>query len=136
MDNIKQKNVFEELKALNPGLYALYEKAVAIIVAKNHDYTVNSTDFYHNFNASEEIGIPGWKAVYIRLGDKLNRIKTFIKTNVLKVTDESFVDTCVDIANYFLIMADMWLIFSRQLNSTLKNNYDFRIRNEDETISR
>lgn len=97
----------ERLEEINPRLYALFEKCAEKIVTKNHDYAGANADFYKNLRGSEEWGFPGWKSVFVRLGDKIARIKNFVKNEVFWVSDEDFTETCVDSANYFLIMADM-----------------------------
>lgn len=103
------ENAFETLQRYNEPLYRLFEKAAKAVVAKNHDYAGKGQDFYRNLKASERWGFPGWKAVFVRLGDKISRIESFIMQGEFMVKDENFIDTCIDAAVYFLIMADMWL---------------------------
>jgi hypothetical protein len=66
--------------------------------AKNHDYG-NSFD-----QSLNEFGLV---ASVVRLGDKMNRIKSLIKKEA-KVKDESIKDTLLDMANY-AIMTIMWM---------------------------
>ena len=67
-------------------------------ISKNHDYG-------NSFEKSlDEFGIV---ASVVRLGDKMNRIKSLIKKKNL-VTNESIEDTLLDMANYG-IMTVMWL---------------------------
>lgn len=67
-------------------------------ISKNHDYG-------NSFEKSlDEFGIV---ASVVRLGDKMNRIKSLIKKENL-VTNESIEDTLLDMANYG-IMTVMWL---------------------------
>lgn len=94
---------FAELRKMNPTLYNLFERCVEKIVNKNHDYA-GKDDFYRNFRKSESVDIPAWKGIFVRFQDKVSRIEGFIKTGVLKVSDESILDTCVDAANYILLM--------------------------------
>lgn len=66
--------------------------------AKNHDYG-------NSFEQSlDEFGLV---ASVIRLGDKMNRIKSLIKKEA-QVKDESIKDTLLDMANY-AVMAVMWM---------------------------
>lgn len=66
--------------------------------AKNHDYG-------NSFEQSlDEFGLV---ASVVRLGDKMNRIKSLIKKEA-KVKDESIKDTLLDLASYS-VMALMWL---------------------------
>lgn len=66
--------------------------------AKNHDYG-------NSFEQSlDEFGLV---ASVVRLGDKMNRIKSLIKKEA-QVKDESIKDTLLDLATYS-IMTLMWL---------------------------
>lgn len=66
--------------------------------AKNHDYG-NSFD-----QSLNEFGLV---SSVVRLGDKMNRIKSLSKKEA-EVKDESIKDTLLDLANY-AIMTVMWL---------------------------
>lgn len=66
--------------------------------AKNHDYG-NSFD-----QSLNEFGLV---ASVVRLGDKMNRIKSLIKKEA-QVKDESIKDTLLDLASYS-VMTLMWL---------------------------
>lgn len=103
-DKVKEENVFLQLKRINPTLYYLFERAVRTILKKNHDYAGTSGDFYKNFRKSEKLGIPAWKAIYLRMQDKMSRIETFIREGHFEVEDEPFVDTLMDDDNYFFLM--------------------------------
>tara|TARA_R100001129_G_C5315843_1_gene246364 strand:- start:2169 stop:2522 length:354 start_codon:yes stop_codon:yes gene_type:complete len=70
--------------------------------AKRHDYA-DVEDVFKNFRTSELAGIPAWKGVAMRLGDKFSRLMSFCKQEELKVADESIGDTLIDMANYALI---------------------------------
>lgn len=66
--------------------------------AKNHDYG-------NSFGESlDEFGLV---AAVVRMGDKMNRIKSLIKKKA-EVKDESIQDTLLDLANY-AIMTVMWM---------------------------
>ena len=86
MDNI------EKFKILTANMAALYEE-------KNRNYG-NSFD-----KSLDEDGLLVSK---IRLGDKYNRFCSLLKQNSKGTTDESIVDTLVDLANY-AIMTVMWI---------------------------
>lgn len=87
---------FEELIAEN---LATYRK-------KNSDYN-NDSSGYENIIESEEIGIPAWKGVLVRMSDKWGRIKTLAKGKEALVKDESIKDTLKDLANYSLICIEL-----------------------------
>lgn len=73
--------------------------------AKNHDYG-------DSFGQSlDEFGLV---ASVVRLGDKMNRIKSLIKKEA-QVKDESIKDTLLDMANY-AIMTVMWMNKNKNKN--------------------
>lgn len=80
----------------------LLDKMKAVALAKSHDYAGDS-DPMSNFRMCETMGIPGWKGIVIRLGDKYSRIMNFCKKESLQVKDESIIDTLLDMANYSLL---------------------------------
>lgn len=89
---------------LNPNVpfEALMIKMLTTYRAKNHDYDGSKAEFA-NCRSSEAMGIPAWKGVLIRMGDKFSRLVSFAKQGELKVKDESVEDTFIDMANYALI---------------------------------
>lgn len=66
--------------------------------AKNHDYGNSFEESLDEF---------GLVASVVRLGDKMNRIKSLVKKEA-QVKDESIKDTLLDMANY-AIMTVMWM---------------------------
>ena len=87
-------------KLTDPELFEEITKGMLdVFIRKNHDY---GNSFEQSLN--EE----GLAASRIRLGDKLNRFKRLSKMNDALVTDESLLDTLLDMANY-CIMTVMWL---------------------------
>jgi len=103
-----KENYFQTMKRINPTLYNLFEKCAEKIVKKNHDYA-GEGDFYKNFRKSERTKVPAWHGIFLRFQDKESRIEQFINTGILKVEDESIVDTLVDGANYLLLMCACYL---------------------------
>ena len=87
--------------------YELLNKMRQVHDAKRHDYA-DVEDVFKNFRTSELAGIPAWKGVAIRIGDKFSRLMSFVKQNELKVKDESIRDTLIDMANYALICAILY----------------------------
>lgn len=51
-----------------------------------------------NVRASEEIGIPAWKGVWMRMRDKVKRIDKFCRDGVL--ANESVEDSMMDLTTY------------------------------------
>lgn len=64
-----------------------------VFVAKNHDY------------GDDNISVLGSKGVYVRIFDKVSRLKTLIWENKSQnVKDEKISDTLLDLSNYAIIM--------------------------------
>jgi len=82
--------------------YELLDKMKEIHDIKRHDYA-SPEDVFKNFRTSELAGIPAWKGVALRIGDKFSRLMSFCKQGELKVVDESIGDTLIDMANYAII---------------------------------
>lgn len=73
----------------------LCKKLNDIYAKKNHDYG----DSFHDTFAEEGMAMPR-----IRLSDKLNRFKKLTREGVeQEVSDESVVDTLMDLANYAIM---------------------------------
>ena len=85
-------NNVEQFKKMTAEMAALYEE-------KNRNYG-NSFD-----KSLDEDGLLVSK---IRLGDKYNRFSNLLKQKSKGTSDESIVDTLVDLANY-AIMTVMWM---------------------------
>ena len=90
----------EDINALR--FYELLDEMREIHDKKRHDYA-NPVDVFANFRTSEMAGISAWKGISVRLGDKFSRMMGFVKKEELKVEDENFKDTLLDLANYSLI---------------------------------
>lgn len=84
---------------------AFFEDGLQVTLAKNHDYSGESDDFFNNFKALSVHGIDPRIGFIARMQDKLNRIANFVKTDTLMVSDESVADTFSDLCNYTIIFA-------------------------------
>ena len=78
--------------------------ALKILLTKSHDYAKENDDLA-NFRDG------GIKGILNRMGDKMRRLIGFIKrqselgsSSGFRVTDETFSDTCTDLANYALLL--------------------------------
>ena len=78
-----------------------------ILNAKNHDYTAGSDDPFANFRLSELEGVEPVKGVMIRVSDKMQRLRAFIKSGKLLVKGESFEDAIHDIIGYMILIKGM-----------------------------
>ncbi len=81
-------------------------KALATMRKKNHDYA-SGDDPFQNFNGSEIYGIHRVKGLLLRVGDKLQRINTFVDKGKLEVANESVDDAIEDIINYMILAKGM-----------------------------
>lgn len=95
MDKSESAIVFEQFNSLLAQMSEIFKK-------KNHDYS--GDDPFSNFKQSERIGIPAWKGCLIRLFDKFSRLCQLAKKGTMEVKNETFEDTCMDMAVYSLIL--------------------------------
>jgi len=73
---------------------------------KNSDYTGKSDDPFQNLKLCEHLGVASTEAgILTRMGDKIQRIASFIQLGFLLVKDESVEDTLADLANYCILLA-------------------------------
>ena len=73
---------------------AICDQLNELYARKNHDYG----DSFHQTFVEEGMAMPR-----IRLGDKFSRFKTLSSGQAQKVSDESIVDTLMDMANYAIM---------------------------------
>lgn len=85
----------------HPKFYELLEEIGKLHDMKNADYAKKDNPL-SNFKECEDIGIPAWKGVWIRMSDKWCRIKQLINKEA-DVKSESITDTLKDLAVYSLI---------------------------------
>jgi len=78
-----------------------FEKGMEITKAKNADYTGGNPDPFANFKRTQWVEI----GFLTRMGDKFSRIESFIANGRLEITNESAVDSLLDLANYCSLMA-------------------------------
>lgn len=80
-----------------------------MLCKKNHDYGDSAHDVYEDL---------GDMIVYVRLLDKLGRLRTHIKGSKFKITDESVKDIYRDMAGYsILALASIERIKQKQYTS-------------------
>ena len=78
-----------------------------ILHAKNHDYTAGSPDPFANFRLAELEGVDPVKGVMVRVSDKMQRLRAFIRSGKLLVKGESFEDAIHDIIGYMILIKGM-----------------------------
>ncbi len=83
------------------------EKAHKLMANKNHDYAGSEgVTPFKNFTMCEAAGIcPTEKGILVRMTDKMSRLANYLDRGELKVTDESFDDTLLDLINYSIILS-------------------------------
>jgi len=86
----------------HPRFYELLQEMADLHSRKNHDYSGNENPL-KNLRECEEIGVPAWKGILVRLIDKWGRLKTYARTGTFEVKDESVKDTLMDNAVYSLL---------------------------------
>ena len=101
------KDVREALDKLSqqPKLRSNVQQFMDITTNMAKTYAAKNHDYGNSFEESlDEFGLV---ASVVRLGDKMNRIKSLIKKEA-QVKDESIKDSLLDMANY-AIMTVMWM---------------------------
>lgn len=79
-----------------------FAKGLAIVKAKNADYSIDS-DAFLNFRACEAFGIQTEIGIIVRMIDKLTRTTNLLKKDPT-VRDEAITDTLADLSNYAMIL--------------------------------
>lgn len=99
----KQNDVESSIKQVSQNNAELFHK---ILTDLEQTYLAKNKDYGNSFE--ESLNEFGELAGIVRIGDKLNRAKNLSK-NKANVTDESKIDTYLDMANYNIMQA-MWLM--------------------------
>ena len=83
----------------------LCKRMEELTLVKQLDYSSGSDDAFFNVSRCESKGVVTTEqGIYIRISDKIARIESFLKKGSLEVKDESLIDSCVDLANYSLML--------------------------------
>jgi hypothetical protein len=90
----------KDTRAGDPRFHAVLKEMGDTHDRKQQDYGTDG-DPFANIRASREFGVSPWVGAYIRLNDKITRIKSFIKKGNL--ANESLEDSLIDIATYAAI---------------------------------
>ena len=82
------------------------EKMYGITKAKNSDYTADSGDAFANFKVVERLGVCSVETGFLtRMSDKVARLAGLAKGKEVRVKDEKYEDTLIDLANYSILLA-------------------------------
>lgn len=81
----------------------LCTRARALTERKGHDYATEA-DVLSNVRLCEHLGLTATATgILVRMADKLSRMAQLSVKNKQKVTDESIIDTALDLINYTVI---------------------------------
>lgn len=95
------------------ALATIFDDTVArcrgIMQKKNNDYTGGTASVgpFANFEMAGALGVDPVVGICLRIGDKLQRIRSFTQDGSLKVESESVYDACEDIINYAILAKAM-----------------------------
>lgn len=130
----EQEDALQALRRYRPRAYALMVKMAEKQLAKGHDYSgaggAAESKSYENLKAAEDLGMPAWKGVMIRMSDKWARLRNFAKQQVFLVKDESFEDTNIDLANYCIFNIIMYSDYKASIEEPAKAAVSARIDEE------
>ncbi len=87
---------------LHRQLKQILNEMLNTYVSKDTDYAQDGKPM-GNLRGSEELGVPAWKGVLVRISDKKQRVGSFIERGSYLVEDEKIHDTLIDAANYCLL---------------------------------
>lgn len=92
----------------HPRFYELLEEVKRIYVAKNMDYSPEEP--LGNFRESAKwVGVEAWRGVLVRMADKWARLTNLCKRSGRhSVSDETVVDTALDLAVYAILFVILW----------------------------
>jgi len=95
--------------APSPKFHQVVQEMLALHDRKNNDYGADA-DPFANFRAAETWGVPAWKHVYLRIEEKLQRLRQFSLKGEL--ANESADDSVLDIA----VLAAIAVVLFREAN--------------------
>lgn len=109
----------------HPLFYLLLKVMSKIHSDKNHDYA-STADPFLNFKECEGFGVTASKGVMVRMSDKWSRLKQLELKGEALVKDESLLDTLLDLANYSVIRAAMYLDEHPEALEQLMTKWDIK----------
>ncbi len=78
----------------------------SIMLEKNNDYTGGNDSPFANLENVEKVGTTKTEiGILTRIMDKYSRMSSFANKGMLKVKNETIEDTCLDMANYCILLA-------------------------------
>jgi len=90
-----------------PSFPYLLGRMLTLHVERNNAYVASGADPLSNYvKAGESIGVPGWKAAFMRMTEKQNRLQNVLMNSISD--PESAEDNLLDIAVIALLTLDLW----------------------------
>jgi hypothetical protein len=100
---------------------AACKKMVEITKKKNADYTGTGDDPFANFSRVSAMGLATTEQGFlVRMLDKLSRLGSFVQRGSFLVSEESFEDTCLDLANYSILLSG-YVQSRKNIDQTIKS---------------
>ena len=96
---VRLKERFKDTTALD-----ILDNMQSVYEAKDNDYSTTGLPM-GNLRKCEEAGIDAWRGCLVRIGDKISRLKNFLKEKEYLVISEKAEDTVIDLANYAILMS-------------------------------
>lgn len=85
----------------------LFQNVSSTLKQKNNDYTGGSGDPFANFRLADLEGVDPRTGILIRVQDKLQRLRTYIKRGELAVEGEGWQDAVKDVIGYMTLLYGM-----------------------------
>ena len=84
----------------------IMDHALKIMVAKRHDYS-GTDDPFRNLRSAEFVGVEPWRGTFVRMMDKISRVRSIMEAGGSMEVQESLIDTFSDMINYICIAAGL-----------------------------
>lgn len=85
----------------SPAFLKLLEEVKAIHASKSFDYGSEQDPLANIRNGADFVNIEPWKASFVRIADKVQRLRTYCRTG--RLVHEGVRDTLMDLACYSLL---------------------------------
>ena len=84
----------------------IMDHALEIMVAKRHDYS-GTEDPFRNLRSAEFVGVEAWRGTFVRMMDKISRVRSIMEAGGQMKVRENLIDTFSDMINYICIAAGL-----------------------------
>lgn len=80
--------------------------ALGIMGGKRRDYS-GKADPFRNLRSAQALGVESWRGAFVRMMDKVSRIRSITESGGAMEVQESLIDTFADMVNYTCIAAGL-----------------------------